>query len=356
MAAVMKEVSAPRAAARKTAGVPTDVDSAPFARFLDQIPACTAERVRNDQPIRMPETDPVARAIRQMGGISKASSRTTIDHPQLLQIIFGGDAVDPRDCVLIERGCMQKVTCEEMRDDLLWFRDAGNEVVGFAERIDSQAADLDAAIKARFAETTVAAKDDRTTKPESFLADLDLEALTSAAQEVMRVIRQTKDQFVRGMFVVGPSAHEGYNPWSEHGCISMLSKAAKALDQANGDVLVAAKRAEKVKAERASMGGFASTEGPDVSRVGHAVGQVFTSEHAFNEIPTAGMTMFSVNPDMPIYWKVSELSCMLDACVEVAFNGCETPITSAQAWMLERNLSCAKALAESVFSNLEAGA
>lgn len=241
MAAVMKEVSAPRAAARKT--TTASAAAGPFAQYLDKVDESTAKLIRTDKPIREPETDPIARAIRQMGGITRASEKTSISCPQLLEIIFGGDGVDASDCVLIERGCLQKVMCEEMRPDLLWFRDAGNEVVGFAQRIDSQPADLDAAIKARFADMGAPAGNAATDKVTPFLTDPRLEELTKAALETVRVISSVKDHFVRGVVVVGPDASEGWTPWGKHGVFTALSDAARNLDKITGDVLVAVHRA-----------------------------------------------------------------------------------------------------------------
>lgn len=140
------------ATARKTTTVASRTSVVPFARFLGQVDPGTAERIKNDDPIRKPETDAVARAIRKLGGIQKAEDRSGISQPHLLEIIFGGIAADACDCVDIENACLHEVKCEEMRPDLLWFRDEGGEVVGCAERLNGRAEDLEAAIRSSIAD------------------------------------------------------------------------------------------------------------------------------------------------------------------------------------------------------------
>ncbi|MDF4024102.1 YdaS family helix-turn-helix protein [Luteibacter sp. PPL201] len=66
----------------------------------------------------------------------------------------------------------------------------------------------------------------------------------------------------------------------------------------------------------------------------------------FSNIPVIGKKLYAVNPDIHARWLISEASCMVNAMAEIASAGVETPISSAQAWMLERNLWCVQALLE----------
>ncbi|MEX1828846.1 YdaS family helix-turn-helix protein [Luteibacter sp. CQ10] len=110
------------------------------------VDASTKQSVLADDPIRTPEKDAFARAIKQLGGIKKGAERKNLSEHYLLEIIYSGNAPDAHDCASVEKACNRAVTCEEMRKDLTWFRDPAGEVVGYAERIDASAHDLDATI------------------------------------------------------------------------------------------------------------------------------------------------------------------------------------------------------------------
>lgn len=200
---------------------------------------------------------------------------------------MGGATIPPDICPAIEQATGS--TCDELRPDLLWVRDASGEILAYAVPVDgadaayvrqalqgaSPAADaptekrtdtswdanllsvqgfedgdvsitidfglrratvvLDSTEAANVASQILGHSGSKASKETTSSA---LDDLTSAALEAVRAIRSVKDNFARGRIVPGPDALEGWNPWGEAGPIGRLSKVAADLEQATGDVIV----------------------------------------------------------------------------------------------------------------------
>lgn len=313
------------------------------------------------------------------GGFKVLANRSGVSESHIAEAEAGDEMLDADLAPDIERACGAAVRCEDLRSDLHWFRDGAGEVIGYAKAISDLAAPV---LRAELARQPVAPSalvdgkwdalsyragmlygvseeecqelrevygDDRDwTNPtvlESFAADIDAWKSDGAHYQCYGMLWDLNEDTRESLLKEAGAMY--MRDWDDHKSEALWEKAQA--------IRVAQPNASSVAAP-AFAAGVASTARPTVTRDNRTPEHVFTLAHAFNEIPTAGMNMFSVNPGMPNYWKVSELSCMLDAFAEVAFHGVETPITSAQAWMLERNLLCAKALVESIVSNLAATA
>ncbi|MDF4005289.1 YdaS family helix-turn-helix protein [Luteibacter sp. PPL552] len=200
---------------------------------------------------------------------------------------LGGAAIPPDICPTIEQATGS--TCDGLRPDLLWVRDANGEILAYAVPVDGAdsayvrqalrkpAPDVEAPAEKRadtlwdantlsvrgdergdvsvtidfgLRRATVVLDPSEATKVASSILALagsqsasapgigTLDTLTSAALDAVRAIRSVKDHFVRGRIVPGPDALEGWNPWDESGPIGRLSKVAADLEQATGDMLV----------------------------------------------------------------------------------------------------------------------
>lgn len=118
-----------------------------YANYLKYLSPGTAERVINDQPICEPDSDAFARAVKNMGGILMAASRAGDACESILEVIFGGNTPAPWLCADMERGCGGTVKVEEMRPDLVWFRDGATEIIDFAQGMDHSKRELEQAIR-----------------------------------------------------------------------------------------------------------------------------------------------------------------------------------------------------------------
>jgi DNA-binding transcriptional regulator YdaS (Cro superfamily) len=168
---------------------------------------------------------------------------------------IGGADVNAELCPAIEQAT--GVTCDELRPDLLWVRDASREVLAYAVPVDGAdvayvrqalpgtvcTEDSPAPLVEQADEEEGRADGEASTRPaiqpQSLITVADLEALAGAAIDACGSMRSVMDHFVRGRFVVSADAPEGWEHWGETGPIGVLSKAKTTLEKAAGDILVA---------------------------------------------------------------------------------------------------------------------
>jgi DNA-binding transcriptional regulator YdaS (Cro superfamily) len=174
----------PRAAARTTSAAAAH----PYAKYLHNVTASTAERVLAGDPICTPDTDAFARAVKNCGGILSSAERTGDAGESILEAIFGGVTPAAWLCVDIERACSGSVKVEEMRDDLVWFRDGAGEIIGFAEPLDHSKRELELAIRGSREDVAAGALIDGQWDAASYRAGM-LRAVDSA--EVNRLLTGT---------------------------------------------------------------------------------------------------------------------------------------------------------------------
>lgn len=90
------------------------------------------------EPIRKAPEDAFARAVEIIGGERALSNRSSMPVESIHEILWSGTLLDPDFCPEIERAVRLKVTCEELRPDLIWHRDGAGEVIGYTAAMEGQ--------------------------------------------------------------------------------------------------------------------------------------------------------------------------------------------------------------------------
>lgn len=93
--------------------------------------------------------DAFIRAVNKVGGVEAMVRRTTLSEAFVLAILEGNEILPPHLCAEVEKA--SGIPCEELRDDLVWFRDGASYPIAYAASIERDDPALaEAAIRSRF--------------------------------------------------------------------------------------------------------------------------------------------------------------------------------------------------------------
>src|ERR1700754_73873 len=82
-------------------------------------------------PPRKPLDAVFARAVELVGGEKKLANCTSMVPENIRDVLWGGITIEADFCPEVERASRLKVTCEELRPDLIWHRDGAGEPLGY---------------------------------------------------------------------------------------------------------------------------------------------------------------------------------------------------------------------------------